>query len=42
MKTDKDTYYGDFFDFDKEDVLPLMEPTRSLIDVILLEVDKIV
>ena len=33
--------YGDFFDFKEEDVLPLMAPTRALMDAILLEIDKL-
>jgi uncharacterized protein (UPF0332 family) len=33
--------YGDFFDFKEEDVLPLMDPTRSMITDILIEMDKL-
>ena len=33
--------YGDFFDFKEEDILPLMAPTRALLDAILLEIDKL-
>lgn len=32
--------YGDFFDFEEEDVVPLVEPTRALIDAILKEIDR--
>jgi len=32
--------YGDFFDFEEEDVVPLLEPTKELIHAILKEVDK--
>ncbi len=33
--------YGDFFDFKEEDLLPLMTPTRALLDAISLEIDKL-
>ena len=32
--------YGDFFDFEEADVMPLMKPTRALIDAIVQEVRK--
>lgn len=32
--------YGDFFDFKEEDVLPLMKPSRALINAISVELDK--
>jgi len=32
--------YGDFFDFEEDEVVLLMEPTRVLIDAILKEIDK--
>ncbi|MFN0016511.1 MAG: HEPN domain-containing protein [Saprospiraceae bacterium] len=32
--------YGDFFDFEETDVLPLMAPIRQLIDAVLEEVDN--
>ncbi|MBK9338626.1 MAG: HEPN domain-containing protein [Lewinellaceae bacterium] len=32
--------YGDFFDFEEEEVVPLLEPTRALINAILKEVGK--
>jgi uncharacterized protein (UPF0332 family) len=32
--------YGDFFDFKEEEVVPLLEPTRALINSILKEVDQ--
>lgn len=32
--------YGDFFDFSKEDVEPLVEPTKELIEAIKQEIEK--
>lgn len=32
--------YGDFFDFEEDEVVLLMEPTRVLIDAILKEIEK--
>ena len=32
--------YGDFFDFNEEDVVPLLMPTKELIDAILVEISR--
>lgn len=32
--------YGDFFDFEEKDVMPLLEPTRKLINQIKKEIEK--
>lgn len=32
--------YGDFFDFTEEDVLPLIQPIREMLDVVISEIEK--
>lgn len=32
--------YGDFFDFTEEDVVPLLTPTKELIDAIFVEISR--
>jgi len=32
--------YGDFFDFSEEDVIPLLEPVKDLIDAVKDEINK--
>jgi uncharacterized protein len=32
--------YGDFFDFTEEDVLPLLQPTKALIEAVIEEINQ--